>query len=89
MENMNERTNAEHIAAQALETVLVNKVDKEVGKGLSSNDYTDAEKEKLAGLENYTLPDFTYRNLCMNSRGDNLNCWRSGSSYSTLKIDTA
>ena len=50
MENMNERTNAEHIAAQALETVLVGKVDKEDGKGLSSNDYTDAEKEKLAGI---------------------------------------
>lgn len=29
------------------------KVDKEVGKGLSSNDYTDADKLKLAGLENY------------------------------------
>lgn len=26
------------------------------GKGLSSNDYTDAEKTKLAGLENYTHP---------------------------------
>ena len=50
MENMNERTNAEHIAAQALETVLVGKVDKEDGKVLSSNDYTDAEKEKLAGI---------------------------------------
>lgn len=32
------------------------KVDKENGKGLSSNDYTTAEKEKLAGLNNYTLP---------------------------------
>lgn len=29
------------------------KVDKEEGKGLSSNDYTDEEKAKLAGLENY------------------------------------
>lgn len=29
------------------------KVDKEVGKGLSSNDYTTAEKQKLAGLSNY------------------------------------
>ena len=29
------------------------KVDKEVGKGLSSNDYTDADKLKLTGLENY------------------------------------
>ena len=29
------------------------KVDKVTGKGLSSNDYTDADKLKLAGLENY------------------------------------
>lgn len=29
------------------------KVDKETGKSLSSNDYTDEEKEKLANLENY------------------------------------
>lgn len=32
------------------------KVDSEVGKGLSTNDYTTSEKEKLAGLKNYTLP---------------------------------
>lgn len=31
-------------------------VQKEAGKGLSTNDYTTAEKTKLAGLENYTLP---------------------------------
>lgn len=31
-------------------------VKKENGKGLSSNDFTDAEKSKLSGLENYTLP---------------------------------
>lgn len=31
-------------------------VAKEDGKGLSSNDYTTAEKTKLAGLNNYNLP---------------------------------
>ena len=30
-----------------------NKVEKETGKGLSTNDYTTSEKEKLAGLSNY------------------------------------
>ena len=35
---------------------LAGKVDREDGKGLSSNDYTDAEKAKLAGLESYELP---------------------------------
>ena len=29
------------------------KIEKEAGKGLSTNDYTTAEKEKLAGLSNY------------------------------------
>lgn len=37
-------------------TGLDGKVDKVEGKGLSSNDYTTAEKNKLAGLNNYTLP---------------------------------
>lgn len=31
-------------------------VKKESGKGLSSNDFTNAEKLKLQGLQNYTLP---------------------------------
>lgn len=30
---------------------LLKKVDKEEGKGLSSNDYTNADKEKLSGIE--------------------------------------
>ena len=39
--------------ATTMATQLGNKVDKETGKGLSTNDYTTAEKTKLAGLENY------------------------------------
>lgn len=39
-----------------LEGKVDNKVDKVDGKELSSNDYTDDEKTKLAGLKNYTLP---------------------------------
>lgn len=37
--------------------LLDNKVDKEDGKTLSSNDYTTLEKEKLATLENYDDTD--------------------------------
>lgn len=33
--------------------LLADKVDKEIGKGLSTNDFTAEEKTKLAGLENY------------------------------------
>ena len=35
----------------AIKTTLGNKVDKETGKGLSSNDYTTAEKNKLGNIE--------------------------------------
>ena len=45
---------------EALQTAIGDKVDKEMGKGLSSNDYTSAEKTKLAGIasnaNNYTHP---------------------------------
>ena len=39
-----------------IKTLAGGKVDKETGKGLSTNDFTTAEKNKLDGLENYTLP---------------------------------
>ena len=41
----------------AKEDLLLNgKVDKVDGKQLSTNDYTTAEKNKLASLNNYTHP---------------------------------
>lgn len=39
-----------------LKTLFAGKVDKVEGKGLSANDYTTEEKNKLAGLRNYELP---------------------------------
>lgn len=41
---------------QKIKALLAGKVDKIDGKGLSTNDYTTAEKNKLAGLKNYTHP---------------------------------
>ena len=45
---------------KAINTALGNKVDKVTGKGLSTNDYTTDEKNKLAGIaanaNNYSLP---------------------------------
>lgn len=38
-------------------------VKKESGKGLSTNDFTDEQKTKLAGLENYELPKASADNL--------------------------
>lgn len=40
----------------ALTTVVSNKVDKVPGKGLSTEDFSTAEKAKLAGLSNYIKP---------------------------------
>ncbi|WP_427340659.1 hypothetical protein [Caloranaerobacter sp. DY30410] len=36
-----------------IDSAVANKVDKEEGKGLSTNDYTNEEKEKLATIEPY------------------------------------
>ena len=40
---------------QKIKALLAGKVDKVDGKGLSTNDYTTAEKTKLAGLMNYPI----------------------------------
>lgn len=57
-------------------TELAGKVDTETGKGLSTNDYTDAEKTKLAGIEaganNYSLPAATTSALGGVKVGSNL-----------------
>nr|DAG32003.1 MAG TPA: hypothetical protein [Caudoviricetes sp.] len=53
--------NAEDI--KVLSNNLANKVDKVTGKGLSTNDYTTAEKNKLAGIAegaNKTVVDTTF-----------------------------
>lgn len=47
------RTDDLTTAVSGVETKLTTKVDKVEGKGLSTNDYTTAEKTKLAGLSNY------------------------------------
>lgn len=60
IKDLSESTAAAGRDIEALETALGNKVDKQTGKGLSSEDYTTAEKNKLSGIEananNYTLP---------------------------------
>lgn len=53
---------ANYITATALDNKLANKVDKIAGKDLSTNDYTTAEKNKLAGLKAPTKIEFTASN---------------------------
>ncbi len=43
-------------AITKIKQLLGDKVSVESGKGLSSNDFTTTEKQKLESLENYTLP---------------------------------
>jgi hypothetical protein len=49
---INAETNNRELADITLQNNIDNKVDKEVGKGLSTNDFTDADKTKLDSLEN-------------------------------------
>ena len=52
-----------------LQTAIENKVDKQAGKGLSSNDYTTNEKLKLEGIEaeaNKTIVDDQISNSSTN-----------------------
>ena len=69
-------TSTNPVENQAIYTALSGKVDTETGKGLSSNDYTDAEKTKLAGIEAganaYTLPAATTSALGGVKVGSNL-----------------
>ncbi|MDE6502046.1 MAG: hypothetical protein K2L10_08185 [Ruminococcus sp.] len=53
IESHEDSASAMNSAISANTTAINNKVDKISGKQLSTNDYTTAEKEKLAGLENY------------------------------------
>lgn len=46
-----------------IKSLVSGKVDKVEGKGLSTNDFTTAEKTKLASLENYTLPEASAETL--------------------------
>lgn len=48
--NVDNTSDADKPISNATQNALDNKVDKESGKGLSSNDYTSAEKMKLAGI---------------------------------------
>lgn len=54
-----------YTTTEGMNALLADKVDKETGKGLSTNDYTTTEKEKLAGIEAganaYVHPTYTQK----------------------------
>jgi hypothetical protein len=53
---------------QKIKLILDDKVDKVNGKGLSTNDYTTAEKEKLATLNNYVNTEITNLITAINAK---------------------
>ena len=65
------------------------KVDKIDGKGLSTEDYTTAEKEKLSGLANYDDTQIKSDIQTQQNEIDNLNNRISSVEVSIGDIDTA
>lgn len=66
VDNALSSTSTNPVQNKVINTALGNKVDAVSGKGLSSNDYTNAEKTKLEGIaesaNNYTHPSYTAKN---------------------------
>lgn len=62
------------------------KVDKVQGKGLSTNDYTNEEKTKLAALNNYD--DTQIRQLIAQTNANFANYYTKSESYSANEVDT-
>lgn len=73
-----------------LKVVLGGKVDKETGKGLSSNDYTTSDKTKLDGIENgannYSLPIATNSTLGGVKIGFNIACDSDGTIHAVQNV---
>lgn len=61
------------------------KVDKEAGKQLSDENYTSAEKNKLAGLENYD--DTSIKANVKAIQDDLANYYRKNETYSKIEVD--
>lgn len=57
LDSNSENPIANKVVAGAISSIESNYIQKEDGKGLSSNDFTTPLKTKLEGLSNYELPD--------------------------------
>lgn len=71
--------------SNSLNTLLNGKVDKVYGKGLSTNDYTTAEKQKLSTLHNYD--DTSIRWLIQNVQDSLVNYYTKSETYSRSQVD--
>lgn len=78
-----------NITSGAVYTALSDKVDKVDGKGLSDQNYTYAEKTKLAGLSNYDDTSLSSRVTATESAIENINADSSTSGSTDYKIAKA
>lgn len=78
--------NADEAAHPYIQGLLENKVDKEDGKGLSTNDYTNADKTKLSELSNYD--DTQVRQMITDTNAHFANYYTKAESYSATEVDT-
>ena len=78
--------NADEAAHPYIQGLLDEKVDKEDGKGLSTNDYTDADKTKLSGLVNYD--DTQVLQMIADTNAHFADYYTKAESYSATEVDT-
>lgn len=79
---------------KSTDTAFVNKVDKETGKGLSTEDFTTAEKNKLAGISAPSKVTFTTNNWTSgafttpaNGKSPAVVMRKNGSNYGAALVD--
>lgn len=82
-----EIVNAPDMSNYATTAALDKKVDKVSGKGLSTNDYTNSEKSKLASLENYDDTDIKGRLSDLEEWYDEVGSKFTKESDGTIKMD--
>lgn len=74
--------------ATTIATQMGNKVDKVEGKGLSTNDYTTTEKEKLAGVEAGANKTVVVNNLTTTTAGSALDATQGKALNDKLEAHT-
>ena len=84
--NLTSTSTTNSLSAKQGKILNDNKVDKITGKSLSTNDYTTDEKNKLANLNNYTLPIATKNDLGGIKIGENLSIDSNGKLSATAGV---
>lgn len=83
-------TSENPVQNKVINAKFAQKVDAVIGKGLSTNDFTTEQKNKLDGLNNYTLPEATKEAIggVKVGEGINVNNGEISTSAETLSVYT-